>query len=68
MKIGNKQLIVEVSERFHNDVKMVALKCRRTVKQIVIEALVNYINAQQDKSQRDRSQRDEYQKDTDEKR
>jgi hypothetical protein len=54
MIAGNKQLTVEVSERFHNDVKMVALKCRKTIKQIVIEALVNYINAQRDLSERDK--------------
>lgn len=57
MIAGNKQLTVEVSERFHNDVKTVALKCRKTIKQVVIEALVNYINAQRDKTSLDESQR-----------
>lgn len=39
-----KQLIIKISDRFHADVKTLAIQKRTTVKQIVIEALVAYIN------------------------
>lgn len=44
MITDKKMLAVEVSERFHGDVKTLAIKKRTTVKQLVIEALVQYIN------------------------
>lgn len=44
MITDKKQLIVEISPRFHTDVKVLALKKGMTVKQLVIEALVQYMN------------------------
>ncbi len=49
MITDKKQLIVEVSPRFHDDVKMLAIKKKTTVKQIVMEALVQYINREREK-------------------
>jgi len=48
MITDKKQLIVEVSERFHADVKSLAIKKRTSLKQIVIEALVAYINKERE--------------------
>lgn len=48
MITDKKQLIVEVSERFRADVKSLAIKKRITVKQLVIEALVQYINKERE--------------------
>jgi len=49
MITDKKQLIVEVSERFRSDVKTLAIKKGITVKQLVIEALVAYINNERKK-------------------
>lgn len=48
MITDKKQLTVEVSERFHSDIKTLAIKKRTTVKQMVIEALVQYINKERE--------------------
>lgn len=44
MKKDRQQMIIEVSPKFHSDIKTVAAENKKTIKQIVIEALVQYMN------------------------
>lgn len=43
MPKASKKLLIEMNEQFHEEIKMVALKNKKTMKQIVIEALVQYM-------------------------
>lgn len=46
-----KRLIVEVSERFHGDLRLRALRKNITIKSYVLNAIIDYIRKEQDEQE-----------------